>query len=430
MTPKSPYLRGSFDTLTALIYVLCVCWGVLNIFAAIHQPDSVTPFFDLSLNATKQVLWIGVSLIIITVIMVIDYRTFEVAAYFVYLGAVVLLFGVLVFGSVTNNSKSWFQIGFVKIQPAEFAKLAVALALAKYLSGINIKMTNRLQLVIAEAIIWFPAGLILLQGDLGSAMVFASFALVLYREGMPHWLFFGRLILVLLFVLALIFEPIYITIGILILLLAAILLITYYFEDKIAPFTIAALVALSSIFFVFSVEYVVQNVLKGYHRDRIMVLLDPENDAARLSAAWNVNQSKIAIGSGGIWGKGFLKGTQTKFNFVPEQSTDFIFCTVGEEYGWLGSLMTVGLFMTLLYRVVMIAERQRDTFGRVYGYGVASILFFHFTINISMTIGLFPVVGIPLPFFSYGGSSLIAFSILLFILLKLDAHRVQMFKRT
>jgi len=428
---KSSKTSG-FDSLTALIYVTCIIWGIINIFAAIYQPGTpitFANFFDFSLNSTRQIMFLGVSMIFITAIMVIDFRSFEVFSYFIYAFIIFLLVLVLFIGKEISGSRSWFGIGSFGVQPSEFAKFATALALAKYLSGTNIKFERLSTKMISGGIIAIPAFLILLQGDLGSAMVFSSFLFVLYREGLPHWILIAVFSTIALFVLTLLFSKIYIIIGVLTITLTVILFLRIYVTKKVFPIIATLLITFMAIGFVLGIDFALNDILKPYQRERIMVLINPDNDKVRLSAGWNVAQSKIAIGSGGFFGKGFLNGTQTKFDFVPEQSTDFIFCTIGEEYGWLGSLFTISLFLTLLYRVILIAERQRDDFGRVYGYGVASIIFFHFTTNIAMTIGLFPVIGIPLPFFSYGGSSLIAFTILLFILLKIDAHRTQMLKR-
>lgn len=422
-------LLADIDGLTALIYLLIVAFGLINIFAAVYDPNSSKAISDFSLSSTKQLIWIGSSFVLIILIMSFDFRTYETFAYLVYGGVLLLLALVLVLGTEVNNSRSWIDLGGgIRLQPSEFAKFATALALAKYLSAPNIKPKSNETYFAVGLILALPVGFILLQGDAGSALVFSSLLFVLYREQvLPHWILFGGILMASLFVLALsISELIYLVLPILSITLLVILL--NYNKNRRVVFVTLGL-ALSLVVYVYSVKFIFDNVLKPHQQDRIMVLIDPEVDRSGTGVRWNLKQSKIAIGSGGLWGKGFLQGTQTKLDYVPEQSTDFIFCTVGEEHGWIGSSLVILLFMALLYRIILIAERQRDSFGRVYGYAVASIIFFHFAINIAMTIGLFPVVGIPLPFISYGGSSLWSFTILLFILLKLDAHREQQMLR-
>jgi len=418
----------STDLFLVLLYLVAITWGASNIFAAVYQPE-LEDYFSLKLNSTKQLLFIGVSFLVILVVMAVNYRTYEAYAYLFYVGGLLLLVSVLIFGREIAGSKSWFAIGIFRFQPSEFAKVTTALALAKFISDTNINLEKNLNhQVLAGVIALFPAFLILLQGDLGSAMVYSAFIFVLYREGLPNWILILVVSVVSLFVFTLFLPKIYLILTILSIALAAMLYTQLYLKKYQNALTYVLICTGAAIVFVFSVDYLVNKVLKPYQRQRIMVLINPE-DSDKLSAGWNVSQSKIAIGSGGFWGKGFLAGTQTKLNFVPEQSTDFIFSTIGEEYGWMGSLATVGLFILILYRIIFVAERQRDRFVRIYAYGVASILFFHFAINIAMTIGLFPVVGIPLPFISYGGSSLIGFTVLLFILVKLDSHRAQMMER-
>lgn len=429
--------RGfEFDTITALLYFTCVLWGIINIYAAIYQPDSNISFFNLGLNSTKQIFWFGVSVAIITIILLINYHTFEAFSYIFYGAAIIALILVLVIGKEVSGSKSWFDFGGVRIQPAEFAKIATILALSKFISTNQGKLNKLIPMMITGVIIGFPAFLILLQGDLGSAMVFGILILTVYREGLPHWIVGTIVVTVILFVLALFsifggLPIIYLFIGIAVIALIALLVIYFYAQQTaVFPVTMVILISVMAAGIILGTRFFINDVLKEYQKERIAVLfIDMDDDKVRLRSGWNVAQSKIAIGSGGFWGKGFLSGTQTKFDFVPAQSTDFIFCTIGEEHGWFGSFVTISLILGIVFRSIMIAERQRDSFARVYGYGVACIIFFHFATNTAMTIGLFPVIGIPLPFFSYGGSSLIAFSILLFILLKMDAHRSQMMKR-
>jgi rod shape determining protein RodA len=326
---------------------------------------------------------------------------------------------VLVAGTTVKGSSSWIEIGSFRIQPAEFAKFGTALALAKFLSGynVNFEKDRKIQLISAGIII-LPMIIILLQNETGSTLVFTSFILVLFREGLPGWILFAGFMLVILAILALLMPPIYIMVGLV--FLAIVFLLVVRRTSLLIWITVGVLIL--SCTMVSSINYVFENVMQAHQRTRINVLLGKQVDIK--GAGYNVQQSKIAIGSGGFWGKGFLQGTQNKFRFVPEQSTDFIFCTIGEEYGFFGSLIFVFLYIFLLYRLLMMAERQRQKFNRVYGYSVVCILFFHFVINVGMTLGLMPVIGIPLPFISYGGSALLSFTVLLFIFIRLDANRV------
>jgi rod shape determining protein RodA len=413
----------NLDWISVSLYFLLVLLGWFNIYAAVYDEEAAKSIFDLSINSGKQLLWIGTSIIIIIAIMNLDYKFYDSFSFIFYGTIVLLLIVVLVFGREVAGSKSWFEIGSFRIQPSEFTKFATALALAKFLSGVNVKFTQTRTQIIAGAIIAVPIVLIHLQGDTGTAMVFASFLLVFFREGMsPVPLVLGILVGVL-FILTLLINQTFLIIAVVILALIAAGLSIQEPKRLIA----IAVITLLSIGMVKSVDYVLNDVLKPHQQNRVKSLIDPNADP--LGAGWNVTQSKIAIGSGGFAGKGFLEGTQTKFDFVPEQSTDFIFCTIGEEHGWIGSSFLVIAFATLLLRLIQLAERQKSRFSRIYGYGVVSIIFFHFAVNIAMTIGLFPVIGIPLPFFSYGGSSLWSFKILLFVFLKLDAHRMQILIR-
>lgn len=428
MVYKEINRRGGFDGLTALIYIAIVLFGWVNIFAAVYDPSGLKPLFDFSMNSTKQIMFIGTAILLIIIILTIDYRTFDTFAYLIYIAAALLLVVVLFTAREINGSRSWINLpGGFGLQPAEFAKFATALALAKFMSTPTTKSNKNEFQMILGAIIGLPILLILLQGDDGSALVFSAFIFVLYREGIiPHWILFSIIGTAILFILALsIVNLMYLILPVLTITLVFIIFSRKNYKHLWLTLSIATLV----IFFVFSAKYIFTNVLKPHQKARILVLIEPEAYSKGDAVRYNLEQSKIAIGSGGLWGKGFLEGTQTKLDFVPEQSTDFIFCTVGEEHGWVGSFALVLLFMLLLYRIILIAERQKDKFARIYGYSVASIIFFHFAVNIAMTIGLFPVVGIPLPFVSYGGSSLWAFTILLFILLKLDAHREQQVER-
>ena len=363
-------------------------------------------------------IFIGSSLVLALIILLTDAKFFSAFSMVIYLLTIAALVGVLIFGKEIAGSKSWFQIGSFSLQPAEFAKFATCLAVANYLGGSNIDFRKFSSVFKAFLILAIPAGLIFLQNDTGSALVYAAFIFVFYREGMTGHVLIIALIVIILFLMALLIDQWIIIAGLL--LVTVLLLILMRRTLRSVAILITFLVLASG--FVFSVDYAFDNMLEPHHRSRINVLLGKETDTK--GAGYNVNQSLIAIGSGGFAGKGFLKGTQTKYNFVPEQSTDFIFCTVGEEWGFIGSTLVVALFVLLIVRIILHSERQRSAFSRIYGYGVASILFFHFAVNIAMTLGLFPVIGIPLPFFSYGGSSLWAFTILLFIFIKLDANRL------
>lgn len=406
------------------LYFLLTSLGWLNIFAVVYDAQQEQSIFDLTLNSGKQLVWISTSVILITLIMLIDFRFYDSFAYLIYGGVMLVLIFVLLFGREIAGSKSWFTIGSFSLQPSEFAKFATALAVSKYLSTNHRVFENIKSQAVLFAIIGLPVVLIMLQGDTGTAMVYSAFAIVFYREGFSPILLGIGITAAFLFLLTLFIPKLYLIIAVVV---TALLLIGINSKKTKRIITIAVSAA-AIITLVVSVDFIINDVMKPHQQNRIRALINPEGDP--LGYGWNVTQSKIAIGSGGLWGKGFLEGTQTKFDFVPEQSTDFIFCTIGEEHGWIGSLSLIAIFVLLLIRLTAIAERQKSTFARVYGYSVAAILFFHFGVNIGMTIGLFPVVGIPLPFFSYGGSSLWAFTILLFILLKLDAHRMQLLDRT
>ncbi len=405
------------DWLTVFLYLVLVLYGWLSIYSASGSSEK-NPIFDFSQRYGKQLLWIGMALFLAFIILLIDAKFFSSFAYIFYFLVILSLIGVLLFGKTVAGSRSWFQIGSLALQPAEFAKFVTALVLAKYLSKSQTDMRRLKTKMVAAALIGFPALLILLQNDTGSALVYFAFILVLYREGLPGWILVIGLILGALFTITIKFGEFYVAIG----LMALAVLLFALFRGFRRQWKIWLTGLLFSLIFVSMVDYTFQHVLEPHQRIRIKVMLGMKEDPH--GAGYNVNQAKIAIGSGGLTGKGYLKGMLTRNHFVPEQSTDFIFCTVGEERGFLGSLVLILLFIGLLIRIIMLAERQRSPFSRIYGYGVAAILFFHFTVNLAMTIGLFPVVGIPLPFFSYGGSSLWSFTILLFIFVKQDANRM------
>lgn len=355
--------------------------------------------------------------------MVADYRLFENLSLILYGLFLFLILITPYVGKEVNGQILSIGFGNFRIQPAEFAKFATALTLAKYMERPSVDLSQPKYQMQVLLIIMIPVILICLQPDYGSAMIYSAFFIMLYREGMPQKYYALALTMVAVSLLALGIENnLYLVAGIVLVIIIIILL----GKKSVGRIISLSLIGLLAIAYSYSLDYVVSK-LPQHHQNRIMVLFNPDLDP--LGVGWNVTQSKIAIGSGGFLGKGYLEGTQTKFDFVPEQHTDFIFCTLGEEFGWIGSLVVIFLFCALLIRLIMLAERQKNRFSRVYGYCVVSILMFHFTINIAMTIGLFPVIGIPLPFFSYGGSSLWSFTILLFIFIKLDSHRIQLLGR-
>ena len=420
MTQQQPK-PAHIDWISLTLYVVFVLSGLLCIYASVFKETNPN-IYDMDMNYGKQLLWIVISSFIALLILLVDEKLFYAFAYGFYGITIILLLATFVIGAEIKGSSSWIRIGGFQIQPAEFAKFGTALALAKFLSGYNISFKDLKVKLICYAIIGIPMVIILLQNETGSALVFASFSLVLYREGLPGWLLLGGVGLAILAVLALLFPPLNIIIFLGVL---AVIVLVFVRRTTLLIFLTIGVVAISSIY-VSTVNYAFENVLQAHQRTRINVLLGKEVDLK--GAGYNVQQSLIAIGSGGAFGKGYLEGTQNKFRFVPEQSTDFIFCTIGEEFGFLGSLIFVILYMLLLYRLLVMAERQRSKFNRVYGYSIIAILFFHFLINIGMTLGLMPVIGIPLPIFSYGGSALLSFTILLFIFIRLDANRVNELK--
>lgn len=465
----------SIDWVTVGLYSLLVLFGWFNIYAANYNPENPV-FFDTGKEYFKQLVWIGFSLVFVGMILITDSKFYVEFSYIFYGFTLFLLIVVLLFGKEINGAKSWFELGPIRFQPAELTKVATNLAVARALSRYGFSFNKFSDLIKGGAIILLPMLLILLQNDTGSALVYAVFIFVFYREGLTGYILVFGLIAAIVVILTLM-VPNATIIGLIALAIIAIM----YFKgarkelltSAIAGFVVLALsyavyvyakltfpleyviipaVLVSSIYLLYTsiskrinkfiptyllilwsaialtltADYFFEDVLSHYQRTRINVLLGLEKDP--LGAGYNVNQSKIAIGSGGLTGKGYLQGTQTKFNFVPEQSTDFIYCTVGEEWGFLGSTAVVILFVALLLRILFLAEKQHSSFSRVYGYGVAAIFFFHFAINIGMTIGLAPVIGIPLPFFSYGGSSLWGFTLLLFVFLKLDINRNELIR--
>ncbi|MCH7397502.1 rod shape-determining protein RodA [Belliella sp. DSM 107340] len=414
---------NKIDWISILIYAALVIIGWFNIYAAVFDEQNAKSIFDLSINSGQQLVRMGAAIIMILLIMVADYRLYDNLSMILYVFFLILLIATPFIGKEVNGQILTVGIGSVRIQPSEFAKFATALALAKYMERPSFDLSQIKYQLQALAIIMIPVILIMLQPDTGTAMVYFAFFIMLYREGMPQKYYVLALTIIAISLLALGVENnLYLVFAI----AAVVAILIFLGKKKISRIISFIVIGLLMVAYVYSLDYVVSK-LPQHQQNRIMVLFNPDLDP--LGVGWNVTQSKIAIGSGGFLGKGYLEGTQTKFDFVPEQHTDFIFCTLGEEFGWTGSFIVILLFCTLLIRLVIMAERQKTRFSRVYGYCVISILLFHFMVNIAMTIGLFPVIGIPLPFFSYGGSSLWSFTILLFIFIKLDSHRIQMLGR-
>jgi len=406
------------DWVTVFLYLALCTIGWLNIHSAVFD-ERHPGILDFDTNYGKQFLFILIALAVAIVILLLESRFITALSPAFYGITLVLLIAVLVVGRNVGGNQAWISLGGgFRLQPSEFAKFTTCLLLARYLSGPNIRVTEFKSFLIAGAIIGFPMFLIMLQPDMGSTLVFCSLIFVLYREGLsPYFLVISGLFIAL-FVTAILYDPLYVIATIVII---TIVIVSFLRRNRRLVYTMLAGLAICVVF-VFSVKVIYNKVLQPHQKVRIDIILGIKSDPR--GKGYNLNQSKIAIGSGKLWGKGYLHGTQTKYSFVPEQSTDFIFCTVGEEWGFAGSVVVIGLFLFLVLRVIMIAERQRSPFSRIYGYGVASVLFFHVMINIGMTIGLVPVIGIPLPFISYGGSSLLSFTILLFVLVKLDSNRM------
>lgn len=469
---KKDNVWANLDWITVSIYLAMMFIGWINIYAAVYNEEHKS-IFDFSQQYGKQLIWIFAAIFIAMLMINVDSKFFVTFAFPIYILLLLLLMLVPLIGTVINGAKSWIAIGNFLLQPSEFMKMGVSLAMARYISSHDFKMHSWKSLAVIAGILFLPVAMIFLQNDTGSAIVFGVFLLVLFREGLNGIVLFFSFLIAIVFVLTIIFDPLF---TIIILTVASFLInylirknvkrnlvgisvftgifgiewfANYFFQGSVSPvfFLLVAAVLSSTVFliwslslhkrslalligiylglvlFAVSVDYVFDNIMQEHQRSRINELLGIQSDVH--GSGYHVNQSKIAIGSGGFFGKGFLQGTQTKYDFVPEQSTDFIFCTVGEEWGFVGTTIVIGLFMGLLMRLIFLAERNRSRFSRVYGYCVASILFFHFAINIGMTIGLAPVIGIPLPFFSYGGSSLWSFTLLLFVFLRLDASRFE-----
>ncbi|MBN2531297.1 MAG: rod shape-determining protein RodA [Spirochaetales bacterium] len=462
----------SLDKASILVFLLMLIIGWFNIYAAVYNEEH-TRIIDFSQRYGKQFIWIIATIIIVVFVVVTDSRFYFFFGYFIYGGLILLLLLVLVFGKDVNGARSWFEFGTLSLQPSEFAKFGTALALAAYLNSKKLELKRYRVFSVASGIIILPALLIAVQPDMGSALVYFSLFIVLFREGLSSYFFISAIIMLILFFFTLIFDSLYITValiaaafilalivtrnwklglegaGIFLLIsfviyiinswiikslsdgrillistmVSGVIYIVYFYNKKAVSLLMLYIFLAGSLLFISSVDFGLNKVMKPHQKERVEILLGIKSDPH--GTGYNVNQSIISIGSGGFSGKGYLKGTQTKFKFVPAQSTDFIFCTIGEEWGFLGSFAVIGLYVILLIRLVILAERQRSAFSRIYGYSVVSILFTHFFINIGMAIGLVPVIGIPLPFLSYGGSSLWGFTILLFIFLRLDASRTE-----
>ncbi|MEC4049220.1 rod shape-determining protein RodA [Flavobacterium sp. SUN046] len=417
---KNQGVSHNIDWISIVIYMALVIMGWLNIYSSsLSSVAEETSIFDFTQIYGKQFLFILFTIPIIFIILFVEPKFYEKFSIIIFAISLLSLAGLFVAGKTIAGQRCWYGIGSFTIQPSEFAKAATSLALAKYLSDVQINLKDINRQIQVLVIVMLPVMLILPQPDPGSALIYSIFFVVLFREGMPGWYLLTGFIAIIIFVLTLAFGNPYIVIGITVVILAI-----NYFRSRLVDRNIIAsailLVLVSG--FSFSVNYVFNNVFKQHHRDRFNILLGKEVD--RQGVGYNTNQSEIAIGSGGWVGKGYLEGTQTKGGFVPEQHTDYIFTTVGEEWGFLGCLVVVGLFVALILRIIYLAERQKTKFSRVYGYCTAGIIFIHFFVNIAMVAGVFPTIGVPLPFFSYGGSGLWGFTILLFIFLKMDANKV------
>lgn len=460
------------DKPVMLIFLMLVIIGWFNIYAAVYNEEH-TRIIDLSQRYGKQFIWILATLVIAVFVVVIDSRFYTFFAWFVYGFAILLLMLVLVLGKEINGARSWFQVGALSLQPSEFAKFSTALALAAYLNSRKLDLNRFRSFVISGGIILLPAALVAIQPDMGSSLVYFSLFMVLFREGMSPYIFISAFIMLILFFFTLLFNNLYLTVGLIgiafilawltsrkwtvvfagagvfmassavvwlfnrfitrslkddqilffALILSGVAYGVYFFNKKAVSLLVIYIFLVGSLLFVNSVNFAFNSILKPHQKERVEIMLGIKSDPH--GTGYNVNQSIISVGSGGFSGKGYLQGTQTKFKFVPAQSTDFIFCTIGEEWGFLGSFLIIALYVVLLLRLIFLTEKQRSLFSKVYGYGVVSIIFIHFFINIGMAIGIVPVIGIPLPFLSYGGSSLWGFTILLFIFLRLDASRAE-----
>ncbi|MCF6130994.1 rod shape-determining protein RodA [Flavobacterium wongokense] len=415
---KNQSVTNNLDWISITIYILLVIMGWLNIYSSsLSSIAEETSIFDFSQIYGKQFMFIILSIPLIFVVLSVDGKFYEKFSSVIYVIGLLSLAGLFVFGKTIKGQANWYSFGSFGLQPSEFVKAATALALAKYLSDVQVNLKDMNRQIQALGILFLPI-LLIVPHDPGSALIYSVFILILYREGLPSWYVWTGFIAIVLFVLSLMIKPLILT-GI-----AGLVIVFIYYRSRIINrnWILSAIIFIMIGGFAFSVDYVFTNVFKQHHRDRFNILLGKEVDMKGIG--YNTNQSEIAIGSGGWFGKGYLEGTQTKGGFVPEQHTDYIFTTVGEEWGFLGSIFVIALFVCLIMRIIYLSERQKTKFSRVYGYCVAGILFIHFFVNIAMVAGIFPTIGVPLPFFSYGGSGLWGFTILLFIFLKMDANKV------
>jgi len=403
-----------FDWLTILLYFLLVFMGWVNIYSA-SWSEAANGFFDFSQIYGKQLIWIGLSLLLIIFILAIEAKFYERFASIIYLFSLLSLAGLFIFGRTIAGTTAWYDFDGFSIQPSEFVKATTALALAKYVSDIQTDLRRFKDQIRAFIILAIPIILILLQPDPGSVLIYIAFVFPLYREGLPSIYLILAFMAAFLFTVTLTVGPVWVSVFVVI----AAIFLYYRNKEKRTKVFKYILISIGSIALTFSVYYIFENIFKQHHRDRFNIILGKEVDPRGIG--YNTHQSEIAVSNGGWFGRGWTQGTQTKGNFVPEQHTDYIFSTVGEEWGFIGSTLVVLLFVGLLIRIIFLAEKQKHQFGRVYGYSVAAILFAHFFVNIGMVLGIFPTVGIPLPFFSYGGSALWGFTILLFIFIKLDS---------
>ena len=406
------------DWLSIFLYLILVIFGWMNIYSASYSGEA-GDWFDVDQIYGRQALFIGLSFVLIIFIFSLETKFYERFSSVIYLGSIASLLGLFVFGKTISGATAWYSFGSFGLQPSEFAKAATALALSKYLSDIQVDMKSMENRLRALVIIFIPAFLVLIQPDPGSFLVYTAFLFPLYREGLSSNYILFLLTVILLFVATLLMGALYVSLGVLLLVL---LLLFFNRKKRRKRYSSYLLFVIGATIFSFSVNYIFNNLFKQHHRDRFNIVLGKEVDNRGIG--YNTNQSEIAIGSGEWFGKGWLQGTQTKGNFVPEQHTDYIFSTVGEEWGFVGTSFVVLVFTCLLIRLIFVAERQRTKFSRIYGYCVVGILFVHFAVNIAMVLGIFPTVGIPLPFFSYGGSGLWGFTLLLFIFIKLDSTRL------
>ena len=467
-------LKQTIDWKLVIIYLILVLIGWANIYSSVQATES-TSLFDFSNRSGKQFIWILASIgLAIFILFIVSPRIYEGLALPIYAFAIVLLLAVIVLGVEVKGSRSWFEFGPIRFQPAEVSKISTSLMLAAFMSQLGYKIGRMKDFIITALIILAPMGIIIMQSETGSALVYVGFIFMLYREGLSGWLIFMIGMAILLFIITLtsssyvallvlvgissalmmlysgrgkwwvfigiplivllallpgllpegfVLSPMQIIIGLIVILIPVAGYIAFRERNRFSQFAIMAVIG--GILLVFSTDYIFNNVLQDHQRKRIEVLLGMKEDPS--GVGYNVNQSKIAIGSGGFWGKGYMEGTQTTFGFVPEQSTDFIFCTIGEEWGFFGSTIVILLYVMLIWRIIRSAERSREAFTRIYGYCVACCIFMHLFINIGMTLGLMPVIGIPLPLVSYGGSSLWAFTIMIFIFLALDRNERKYF---